>query len=870
MIPAEGSCVDLLDRKFAKLIRLVVNLSDPDFTSGRLAKKEVTLEEEELQRIDLSLLGVSMVREVILCNFMLPLAAAGIELVLCSHDRVLVRKVEELASNFDGDWLIAIQREKPNSGTPSMIVNIAAHVEFHKVGKPGKSGEKARPNLLHIKRNEADESLIVQSIDEKPLRESVLDDLWINFPMGKKEIAPSLIHHWWPVWTHTNIQPILECRVAHENERSLALRSNVSNACISHGVLLYLSFHMADDKERKTLEERNQMSDLERLRHSCAHVLATAISRLWPDAQFAAGPPVEGGFYYDVDLEHRISSADFEKIEAEMKKVVKANDPFERLVVSRAEAMELAQSGRLAALSERDVPSVFKVDLLNDIPEDEEISIYKNGDFWDLCAGPHVGRTGNCKAFKVMSVASAFYKGDKDKQSLQRIYGTCFKNKTLLDEHLERLEEAKKRDHRRLGREMNLFAFDESVGQGLPLWKPKGGIIRRELQDFISEELDKQGYYQVFTPHIGKLDLYRTSGHFPYYEESQFPPIVERDAMKSLADDGVTCSDLVNYISTGEIEGFLLKPMNCPHHIKIFDSEHRSYRDLPVRLAEFGTVYRWEQSGELGGLTRVRSFTQDDAHLFCMPEQLGEEIQGCLGLVKKVLGTLGMDQYGVRLSLRDPDSDKYVGDPANWDKAEAALREAVESLGVDYTEELGEAAFYGPKIDFVVKDVIGRDWQLGTVQVDYNLPERFNLSYIGSDNKPHRPVMIHRAPFGSLERFVGLLIEHFEGKFPTWLAPEQVRVLPISEKFKDQADVLVSRLAEKGVRVKVDHTGDKIGAKIRLARMDRVPYLAVLGAREVEDQTVSVRHRDQGDLGSIPTDDFVEKILQDVSRRSLS
>jgi threonyl-tRNA synthetase len=658
--------------------------------------------------------------------------------------------------------------------------------------------------------------------------------------------------------------------VAHENERSLALRSDVGNACISHGVLLYLSFHMADDKERKTLEERNQVSDLERLRHSCAHVLATAISRLWPDAQFAAGPPVEGGFYYDVDLEHRISSADFEKIEAEMKKVVKANDPFERLVVSRAEAMELAQSGRLAALSERDVPSIFKVDLLNDIPEDEEISIYKNGDFWDLCAGPHVGRTGNCKAFKVMSVASAFYKGDRDKQSLQRIYGTCFKNKTLLDEHLERLEEAKKRDHRRLGREMNLFSFDESVGQGLPLWKPKGGIIRRELQDFISEELDKQGYYQVFTPHIGKLDLYRTSGHFPYYEESQFPPIVERDAMKSLADDGATCSDLVNYISTGEIEGFLLKPMNCPHHIKIFDSEHRSYRDLPVRLAEFGTVYRWEQSGELGGLTRVRSFTQDDAHLFCMPEQLGEEIQGCLGLVKKVLGTLGMDQYGVRLSLRDPDSDKYVGDSANWDKAEAALREAVESLGVDYTEELGEAAFYGPKIDFVVKDVIGRDWQLGTVQVDYNLPERFNLSYIGSDNKPHRPVMIHRAPFGSLERFVGLLIEHFEGKVPTWLAPEQVRVLPISEKFKDQADVLVSRLAEKGVRVKVDHTGDKIGAKIRLARMDRVPYLAVLGAREVEDQTVSVRHRDQGDLGSIPTDDFVEKILQDVSRRSLS
>ncbi len=381
--------------------------------------------------------------------------------------------------------------------------------------------------------------------------------------------------------------------------------------------------------------------------------------------------------------------------------------------------------------------------------------------------------------------------------------------------------------------------------------------------------LTSRDTFKCFTPHIGKLGLYRTSGHFPYYEDSQFPPIVERDAMKKLGEEGAKCSDLVNFISTGEIEGFLLKPMNCPHHIKIFDSEHRSYRDLPVRLAEFGTVYRWEQSGELGGLTRVRSFTQDDAHLFCTPEQVGEEIQGCLGLVKKVLNTLGMNDYGVRLSLRDPDSDKYVGDPENWDKAEAALREAVQTLGVEYTEEPGEAAFYGPKIDFVVKDVIGRDWQLGTVQVDYNLPERFDLSYIGSDNKAHRPVMIHRAPFGSLERFVGLLIEHFEGKFPTWLAPEQVRILPISEKYSTEADKLAMELSEAGARVSVDHAGDKIGAKIRLARMDRIPYLAVLGAREVEENSVSVRHRDQGDLGSISTNDFVSKISQDISNRSL-
>ncbi len=627
---------------------------------------------------------------------------------------------------------------------------------------------------------------------------------------------------------------------------------------------------MADEKDRKTLEERHQMSDLERLRHSCAHVLATAVSRIWPDAQFAAGPPVEGGFYYDVDLKHRISPDDFSQIEAEMKKVVKENSSFERMVVSRDEAMSLAKAGRLAAVSEREVESVFKVDLLNDIPEDEEISIFKNGDFWDLCAGPHVGRTGNCKAFKVMSVASAFYKGDKDQQSLQRIYGTCFKNRTLLDEHLERLEEAKKRDHRRLGKEMNLFAFDESVGQGLPLWKPKGGIIRRELQDFITEELDKQGYFQVFTPHIGKLGLYRTSGHFPYYEDSQFPPIVERDAMKKLGEEGAKCSDLVNFISTGEIEGFLLKPMNCPHHIKIFDSEHRSYRDLPVRLAEFGTVYRWEQSGELGGLTRVRSFTQDDAHIFCTPEQLDQEFKNVIDLVLYVFGSLGFEDFTAQVSIRDKDNpDKYIGDLKTWEIAENAIISAASDKGLNYKIVEGEAAFYGPKLDFMVKDALGRNWQLGTIQVDYNLPKRFDLTYKGADNQLHRPVMIHRAPFGSLERFVAILFEHFEGKFPTWLAPEQVRILPISEKYSKEADKLAMELSEAGARVSVDHAGDKIGAKIRLARMDRIPYLAVLGAREVEENSVSVRHRDQGDLGSISTNDFVSKISQDISSRSL-
>ncbi|MCF6311848.1 MAG: threonine--tRNA ligase [Verrucomicrobiales bacterium] len=626
---------------------------------------------------------------------------------------------------------------------------------------------------------------------------------------------------------------------------------------------------MAENTERKTLKEREQMSDLERLRHSCAHVMASAIARLWPDAEFAYGPPVENGFYYDVDLKHRITPEDFPKIEKEMKAVVKANQTFEKELLSRADAMALAKSGRLGSLAERDTPSRFKIDLLNDIPEDEEISIYKNGDFWDLCAGPHVGRTGNCKAHKIMSVASAFYKGDADNPQLQRVYGTCFKNRTLLDEHLEQLEEAKKRDHRRIGKDLKLFHIDEAVGQGLILWLPNGAIIRQELQNFIGEQLNRQGYQQVFTPHIGKLDLYRTSGHFPFYSDSQFPPVIERDALNQLADEGCACGELSNRLNDGTIDGFLLKPMNCPHHIKIFQSQHHSYRDMPVRLAEFGTVYRWEQSGELNGMTRVRGFTQDDAHLFCIEDQVQEEIAGCLELVKIVLDTLGMNDYRVRIGLRDPASDKYVGDPANWDRAEAALRQAAEGLGRPFTEEQGEAAFYGPKIDFVVKDVIGREWQLGTVQVDYNLPERFGLSYIGSDNKPHTPVMIHRAPFGSMERFVGVLIEHFAGKFPTWLAPEQVRILPISEKFLDYACEVEAELKTKGVRASVDRNNEKVGAKIRLAQLAKVSYMLVIGEREQESKQISIRHRDRGDEGSMDVSTFTNRIVEEIQSRSL-
>jgi threonyl-tRNA synthetase len=470
-----------------------------------------------------------------------------------------------------------------------------------------------------------------------------------------------------------------------------------------------------------------------------------------------------------------------------------------------------------------------------------------------------------------MSLASSYWHGDENSDSLTRVYGTSFFSKKDLDTHLERLEEAKKRDHRVLGKKLKLFHIDETVGQGLILWTPNGSVVRKELQQFIAAELNKQGYHEVFTPHIGKLDLYRTSGHFPYYADSQFPPLVERDHLVELSNEGCTCAQLSNNMSSGEIEGFMLKPMNCPHHIKIFDSQPHSYKDLPVRLAEFGTVYRWEQSGELNGMTRVRGFTQDDAHLFCTPEQINDEVQGCLSLVKTIFNVLGMEDYRVRVGLRDPDSDKYTGDPANWDKAEQACREAAQTLGVPFTEEPGEAAFYGPKIDFVVKDVIGREWQLGTVQVDYNLPERFNLSYIGADNEKHRPVMIHRAPFGSMERFIGVLIEHFAGAFPVWLAPEQVRVLPISEKSNDYAMEVLEQLQAIGIRATCDTHDQRVQAKIKNGSEMKIPYLVVVGPRDAENRAVSVRAFGiEKDLGSMPLDDFVRAIQNEYESKGSS
>ena len=649
--------------------------------------------------------------------------------------------------------------------------------------------------------------------------------------------------------------------------------------------------------DRKSLEERAAMSDIERLRHSAAHVMASAILRIWPDAQFAYGPPIDSGFYYDFDMAHRITPDDFEKIEAEMKKIAKENQKFEKRTLSRDEAKALALSGRLGGLAERPGnPSRFKLDLIDKIPDDEEISCFQNGDFLDLCAGPHVNYTSKCKNVKLMAVSSSFYMGDESKGQLQRLYGTAFESKEDLEQHLVALEEAKKRDHRKLGRELQLFHIDDDVGQGLILWTPKGAIIRQELQNFISTELTRQGYSQVFTPHIGKLALYKTSGHFPYYKDSQFGAIIENDEFQKCADSGCSCAEIlhrldavsqrladgINERSGKEVipperilpddqllDGFMLKPMNCPHHIKIFDSAPRSYRDLPVRLAEFGTVYRWEQSGELNGMTRVRGFTQDDAHLFCTEDQVAAEVLGCLSLVKTVLTTLGMANYRVRVGLRDPDSNKYTGTPENWDKAEAACRSAAATLGVPFTEEPGEAAFYGPKIDFVVKDVIGREWQLGTVQVDYNLPVRFNLSYIGPDNQKHRPVMIHRAPFGSMERFCGVLIEHFAGAFPTWLSPEQVRVLTISEKTDDFARDVFNQLKAAGIRASLDDASEKIGAKIRSAQLEKIPYMLVIGQKEAEANSVSVRHRSRGDLGTQSVDAFLESVTKEVAERAL-
>jgi threonyl-tRNA synthetase len=591
------------------------------------------------------------------------------------------------------------------------------------------------------------------------------------------------------------------------------------------------------------------------LRHSAAHLLAQAVMAIYPDAKPTIGPAIDRGFYYDFAMEP-IAESDLKPIQKKMQEIARKNFTVERVELSDEE------------LQQHFAGNPYKLEIINDKIEDGGGStIYKQDDWYDLCLGPHVPNTSRLMHVKLTSISSAYWRGDQDREQLVRIYGIVEPSKEALRATLTRLEEAKKRDHRKLGKDLQLFHIDEEVGQGLILWTPRGAIIRQELQDFISYHLRRQGYSQVFTPHVGKLDLYRTSGHFPYYQDSQYPPLVERDLMKKLADEGCTCGELSNMMKSGDIDGYMLKPMNCPHHVKIYASQMRSYRDLPLRLAEFGTVYRWEQSGEISGMTRVRGFTQDDAHLFVTEDQIAEEVLGCIELVQIIFDKLGMKDYRVRVGLRDLDSDKYVGDPARWDKAEDACRAAAESLGVQWSEEQGEAAFYGPKIDFVVKDVIGREWQLGTVQVDYNLPERFGLEYKGSDGELHRPVMIHRAPFGSMERFCGVLIEHFAGKFPTWLTPTQCHIITISEKHTAYADEVAQLLRDNGIRVEIDNGDDTIGKKIRTHRKMQPAYMVILGDGEIESRSVSLRARNGDQVSGIPLDTFLTDLKREIEEK---
>jgi threonyl-tRNA synthetase len=576
------------------------------------------------------------------------------------------------------------------------------------------------------------------------------------------------------------------------------------------------------------------------MRHSAAHVMARAVMRLFKDVELAFGPTVGDGFYYDMRAERPITEEDLPAIEAEMKKIIAADEAFERVEVDRTKAVEIVS----------DLKQPLKVEHIETgLAEHPTLSFYRQGEFVDLCRGPHVPSPGCIGAVKLTSLAGAYWKGDANNAQLQRLYGTAWFSQQDLDRHLEALEEARKRDHRVLGKQLDLFTISPLVGSGLVLWMPKGATVRGVLEGFVREELTARGYEPVYTPHIGKVDLYKISGHYPYYADSQFKPI-----------------------EMHEDEQYLLKPMNCPHHTMIYKARPRSYRDLPLRLAEFGTVYRYEQSGELGGMTRVRGFTQDDAHIFCMPEQVEQEVAGCIDFTLKVLESLAFDSYRVRLGFRDKSSDKYVGPPERWDEAEAAIEKVAREMNLPGCEpEPGEAAFYGPKIDFVINDSLGREWQLGTVQLDYNLPsaERFDLEYIGADNARHKPVMIHRAPLGSMERFIGVLIEHFAGAFPLWLAPEQVRILPVSAKSEAYARRVEAAFKAAGLRTGIDLDAEKLGAKIRTAQLELVPMMVVCGPRDEAAGTVSLRDRLDGDLGAMSLEEAVERLRDENARRAV-
>ncbi len=560
--------------------------------------------------------------------------------------------------------------------------------------------------------------------------------------------------------------------------------------------------------------------------HSSSHLLAEALETLYPGVKLGIGPAIDNGFYYDVDFgDQNFSSNDFEKVEKKMKELASQGSTYDRKEVSKADAIKY--------FTEKE--DEYKLDLIEGL-DDGTITFYTQGNFTDLCRGPHIQSTSTIKAVKLLNVAAAYWRGDEKNKSLTRIYGVSFPKAKMLTEHLELLEEAKRRDHRKLGKELELFTFSDKVGAGLPLWLPKGTAIRERLENFMRQAQIERGYHQVVTPHIAKKDLYVTSGHYEKYGEDSFQPIK----------------------TPNEDEEFLLKPMNCPHHCEIFKFKPKSYRELPYRVAEFGTVYRYEQSGELNGLTRVRGFTQDDAHIFCTPDQLKEEFVDVIDLVMHVFGKLGFEKFTAQISLRDPENkEKYIGSDENWEKAEKAIVEATAERDLETVTEYGEAAFYGPKLDFMVKDALGRSWQLGTIQVDYNLPERFDLDYIGADNEKHRPVMIHRAPFGSLERFIGILIEHTAGNFPLWLSPEQVAVLPISEKYHDYSDKVLKFLNKNDIRGLVDERAEKIGRKIRDAWATKIPVMIIVGEEESENEEVSVRIQGEGDVGKFKLDEFV-------------
>jgi threonyl-tRNA synthetase len=568
--------------------------------------------------------------------------------------------------------------------------------------------------------------------------------------------------------------------------------------------------------------------------HSSAHLMAEALEALYPGTKFGIGPAIETGFYYDVDFGDReFSSDNFKEIEDKIIELAKSKSEFFRKSVSKLDAVSY--------FTEKN--DEYKLDLIKDLA-DGSITFYTQGNFTDLCRGPHIPNTGFIKAVKLMNVAGAYWRGDESKKQLTRIYGVTYPKQSELTEYLQMIEEAKKRDHRKLGKELELFTFSEKVGMGLPLWLPKGTALREKLVNFLQRAQVKSGYEQVITPHIGHKNLYITSGHYEKYGADSFQPIK----------------------TPQEGEEFFLKPMNCPHHCEIYKTKPRSYKDLPVRYAEFGTVYRYEQSGELHGLTRVRGFTQDDAHLFCRPDQVKEEFKKVIDLVLYVFKALGFSEYTAQISLRDPENKtKYIGTDENWQLAESAIIEAAAEKGLSTVVELGEAAFYGPKLDFMVKDALGRKWQLGTIQVDYNLPERFELEYTGSDNLKHRPVMIHRAPFGSLERFVAVLIEHCAGEFPLWLSPEQFIVLPISEKYEDYAKKVLESLNNSDIRGLIDSRDEKIGRKIRDAEVKKIPFMLIIGEKEMEDGTVSVRRHGQGDMGSMTMEDFSNQLVKEIT-----